>query len=357
MRVLHLAPLWYPISRDAPGGIETFLFRLVSALKKGGCAVSLIGSGDSEVEAELVPVVPEGLYSQMAAGRAAEYVYYEQHQLALAIDLCHEREFDVIHSHIGPAAYALSAVTGIGARVLHTVHTPVYRDMEWFVSRHPNIRLSAVSEWQSRKLREAGAADCCVIPNGIDVEDFTFSDKPGGGLLFVGRMERAKGADIAVRVARELGLPLTLAGPIVEREFFEESVASYLDGQIRYLGVVDHAGKNVLLGQAKCMLLPFRVEEPFGMVSLEAMACGTPVVALSKGALPEIVEPSLTGYLAQDETELGELLLRAMELDRAEIRARGAERFGIERTAELYYRLYREIAANAIDSSEGARVC
>jgi glycosyltransferase involved in cell wall biosynthesis len=342
MRVLMLAPLWYPISRDAPGGIETFLYRLVSALVIRGCRVTLLASGDSVTDADLLSVIERNLYEQMLEGVAGEYIYYEQHQLQMACAV--SADFDVIHSHIGPGGYVLTKIPGMSESVLHTVHTPVYGDMEWFAGMHPRTPLATVSEYQADKLRRAGSERSWVVPNGIDPSDFTFNGRPGDGLVFMGRMEAGKGPDLAVSVAKELGRPLALAGPIVDQAFFASRIEPFLGGDIRYIGVADHKTKVRLLGEAACALLPFRKPESFGMVSIEAMACGTPVVALPNGALPEIVEDGVTGYLAHDEGSLAALVRRAVTLDRVAVRERAAIRFSIDRTAGLYMDLYRQLS-------------
>ncbi len=347
MKILHLAPLWFPVSQDSLGGIETFLTGLIAALEKLGCRNTLIASGDSRTTAELVPVVPQNLYDQMRSGTAAEYEYYEQHQLLLALERA--AEFDVVHSHAGWSAYVLSGTPGLWARVLHTQHNPVYRDQEWFVRQHPEMWISTVSEFQARRLWRQGAARCYAIHNGIDMASLTFQPRGGEGLLFIGRLEEGKGPDLAVQVARTLGRPLILAGPMVDEEFFDRTVRPFLDGQIRYVGMVDHHRKTELFGQAACVLMPSRWEEPFGLVAVEAMACGTPVVALANGALPEIVEPGLTGYLGRDEEALAILVTHALRLDRSAIRARAAARFDMPVVAERYHNLYTQIATARSD--------
>src|ERR1043166_1966712 len=324
MKILPLGPLWFPVSRDAAGGRETWLAGLIDALEKIGCRNTLLASGDSRIPAELVPVVPRNLIAMMAEQLAAEHAYYEQHQLLLALERA--ADFDVIHSHLSPGAYALSGVPGIGARALHTQHTPVWGDMEAFVRRHPNLWFSTVSEFQARKLRQHGATRCTVIHNGIDVASFTFQARGGDGLVFLGRIEKGKGPDLAVEVARKLGRPLPLAGPIADGELFAPAIEPPLGDQIRYVGILDHERKNKLLGEACCALLPFRGAEGFGMVSIEAMACGTPVVALASGALPEVVEPGTTGYLTTNESELAGLVAKALKLDRGKVRERVAAR-------------------------------
>ena len=340
MKVLHLGPLWFPVSRDAAGGRETWLAGLIVALDKLGCRNTLLASGDSQTPAELVPVVPRNLVALMTDKLAGEALYYQEHQLTLA--LARAAEFDVIHSHLSPGVFSLSAVPSIGARVLHTQHTPVWQDFEWFIRQHPDLWLNTVSEFQARKLRAAGARRCFVVHNGIDVASFTFQPQ-GAGLAFLGRIEAGKGPDIAVAIARQLGLPLTLAGPVIDRELFAQKIEPHLGEQIRYIGVVNHAQKNELLGAAACALLPFRGAEGFGLVSIEAMACGTPVVALANGALPEVVEPGVTGYLAAREEELAALVLPALKLERAQIRQRVAARFDLSVVAGHYLKLYEQI--------------
>jgi glycosyltransferase involved in cell wall biosynthesis len=343
MRILHLGPLWFPVSRDAPGGRETWLAGLIGALEKLGCRNTLLASGDSQTAGELVPVVSRHLVALMQEGAAAEHAYFEQHQLMLALERA--ADFDVIHSHLSPGAFVLSSVPNVGARVLHTQHTPVWSDFQWLVRQRPNLWLSTVSEFQAQRLREFGARRCFVIHNGVDVVSFTFQPRGGDGLVFLGRIEKGKGPDLAVATARKLGKTLTLGGPIVDTELFEAAIKPHLGEQIRYVGVVNHDQKNQLLGNASCALLPFRGAEGFGMVSIEAMACGTPVVALASGALPEVVELGVTGFLTKDADELSNLALQAAKLDRAQVRARVAERFDLEVVGRNYVKLYEQIVA------------
>lgn len=341
MKVLHLCPLWFSISDSAPGGIETFLARLVAALDRLGCHSTLIAAGDSATAGKLLPVFPTTLCQEMAAGTVAEQIYYEQHQLRMALE--HAPDFDVLHSHIGPGAYVLSGVPGIGGRVLHTQHTPVYPDLIWFRGKYSDMWVSTVSEFQARKM---GASERCeVIHNGIDITAYDFSAPRGEGLFFIGRIEHGKGPDLAVQTARSLGMPLTLAGPIVDGHFFDTEIKPFLDDQIRYAGVLGHQEKCDLYRRSACALLPFRGEEPFGLVTVEAMACGTPVVALANGALPEIVEPGISGYLATEASELPALVEKAITLHRAAVREHVEKRFDIRLVASRYAALYERIAA------------
>jgi glycosyltransferase involved in cell wall biosynthesis len=343
MRVLHLCPLWFPISMNAPGGIESFLTHLAEQLSGLGCQVTYLAAGGSTASAGLIPVLEGGVGDRIRDGLAYEYLYYEQHQLHLA--LAHSGDYDIIHSHVGPGAFVLSGVPSLGPRVLHTVHTAVYRDFQWFVSQHPGLRLSTVSEYQARQLMAHGAAHCCVIPNGIATSAFTFNPSPERSLLFLGRIEESKGVDIAIAAAHAAGMPLTVAGPIVELEYFRQRIEPLLGDTIRYIGVFDHAAKNEHLGRAACVLMPSRGPEAFGMVAVEAMACGTPVVALANGGLPEVVENGLTGYVSEDEQRFARLVAPALLLDRSRIRDRAVARFDMSVVAERYCRLYTEMVA------------
>jgi glycosyltransferase involved in cell wall biosynthesis len=299
MKVLHIAPLWFPVAQDSPGGIETYLPTLIRALDELGCDCTLLASGESRVNAEVIPAVELNLWDGMESGRVWEYQPYEQHQLVTAIERADE--YDVVHSHLGYGGLVLSAIPGIAERVLHTQHNAVTRDLVWFVERHPDLRISTVSELQAQELTASGATRVHVIPNGIDLTLFPFHAAGRGGLAYLGRMEEEKGPDIAVRVALELGLELTLAGPMSDHEFFDAEIRPQLDDRIRYIGTVDHDRKTDLLGGADCVLMPSRWDEPFGLVAAEAMACGTPVAGLRSGALPEVIGPGVGGYVADDE--------------------------------------------------------
>jgi glycosyltransferase involved in cell wall biosynthesis len=352
MRVLHLAPLWFPVAADSVGGIETFTAGLIAELDRLGCRNTLIASGDSRTRAELVPVMPTNLFEMMASGAAEEYPYYEQCQLSLALERV--GEFDLVHSGIGPGGYALSHVPGLRGRVLHSQHNPVTRDLGWFASVDSDLWFSTVSEFQARQLRSRGARRCHAIPNGIPMSSYTLRPRGGEGLVFLGRIEWEKGPDLAVGVARRLGLPLTLAGPIIDAGYFRREIEPFLDERVRYVGTVDHCRKDELFGCAACSLVPSRWDEPFGLVAVESMACGTPVAALARGGLGEVIDPGVTGYLAADEGELPALVTRATRLDRAGVRDRAAARFDMPRVANHYLQLYEEIVGTS-PSSKPAR--
>jgi glycosyltransferase involved in cell wall biosynthesis len=348
VKVLIVAPLWFPVACNAHGGIETLLAVLISALEQAGCRITLIASGDSRTEGRLVPAVPQNLYEAMSRGLAAEYTYYEQHQLRLVLE--HAGDVDVVHSHVGPGALALSSVAGL--RVLHTWHTAITKDLEWFMREHPGLCLSTVSEFQAQQLRRNGAAAYAVVHNGVNMSAFDFRAAAGVDLLFIGRIEPAKGVDLAVQAALRLGRGLVLAGPIIDREWFDAHVAPFLGERIRYVGIVEHSRKVRLFGDAACVVMPSRVDEACPMVCIEAMACGTPVVGSSRGALPELIEPGVSGYLADDVSALATRIAAATRLNRTQIHARAAQRFDVQAVAARYLALYSAL----VERDPGARL-
>jgi glycosyltransferase involved in cell wall biosynthesis len=337
VKVLHVAPLWFPVARDSPGGIETLLAGLVDEQVRQGASVTLVASGDSQTAARLEAVVPVNAVAAMAGGGVAEYAYLEQEALLRTLALADE--FDVVHSHLGTSAFALSAVPGLGHRVLHTHHNEITTDLLGFVHRNPKLWLSTVSRRAADQLRAAGGQNLDTVANGISTDAFPVSELPGGGLAFLGRIESAKGPDIAIHVALEAKRPLTLAGPIIDDEFYAERVAPLLGGTVHYVGALGHEDKCALLASSACTLVPSRVEEGFGMVAIESMACGTPVVSSGRGALSEIVDEGVTGYSAEPEAMV-ERVAWAVSLDRRGVADHARRRFGIEHTADAYLALY-----------------
>lgn len=342
MRVLHVAPLWFKVCPDSSGGIETLLPRLIASLAALGCEQSLLAPGNSRTSARLYPVGERSVAELMETGEAWELGPYEQHELGRAVEL--GADHTVVHSHLGWPGFILAQVPGLARKTLHTLHNDITPDLAWYFRRHPDLLLSVVSEFQLERVRAAGARACTLIPNAIEVADFPYSDRAERLLVFLGRMEPQKGPDLAVRVARQLGWPLVLAGPLTDPPFFETQIRPQLDETIRYAGVVDHAAKCELLGRACCTLMPSRWDEPFGLVALESQACGTPVVALARGGLPEVVHAGTGGYLADREDQLADLVAAACTLERGSVREHVTTHFGFEPVARRYLARYEEIA-------------
>jgi glycosyltransferase involved in cell wall biosynthesis len=335
-----VAPLWYPIAPDR-GGIEQVIALLARELRARGHRVTLIAAGDSTHDGRLVPVCPEGIAAAMEKGLASEYPLYEAAAVGRALRLA--REVDVLHSHLGARLVPLAAHTA--APVVHTMHTSISRDMRWLLEQFPRAHVTTVSHWQAAAL--AGVASPVVIANGIDLDAFPFSAAADDYLLVLGRLEARKGVDVAIDVAHAAGRRLVIAGHVADRAFFAERIRPRLDGdRVRWFGPVGGAEKIRILQRAHALLFPVQWEEAFGLVMVEAMACGTPVVALARGAVPEIVVPGENGFHTERAAMLPSLVDRVAVLDRARVRATVERRFSHRRMVSAYVELYRRVIAD-----------
>jgi glycosyltransferase involved in cell wall biosynthesis len=315
--------------------IEQLVSLLAEELVRRGHSVTLFATGGSVSSAEVRSVYPLG-YDE--TGDIWDWHFAETMHAAWTFE--HAHEFDLVHSHA--YHFALPFIRLVRTPVITTYHVEMDDDVRAAFARYPEARLVAVSECQRARMASLGTFP--VIPNGIDVGAFPFSAEPGEYLLFLGRMIPDKGPVDAIRIAERAGLPLILAGH--PSDYFTEAVAPLVDGdRVRYAGRVDRQERDRLLAGAAALLFPNSYHEPFGLVMLEAMACGTPVLATDVGAAPEIVEPGVTGHIGSGAAELAELVIPTVALDRHRVRARAVERFGYQRMVDEYEALYVETLA------------
>ena len=340
LRVGVISPVWFPVPPTGYGGIEWVVWLLADGLTTAGQDVTLFASGDSRTKATLSSVYPTA-ESELIGTTLPEL----RHALA-----CYERagEFDVINDHSGPAAAALGGL--VETPVLHTVHGPLDGEggevYEQIARVAPTLGLISIS--LNQRLPRPVLNWVANCPNALDLTRYPFKPERGEYLLFLGRMSADKGAHRAVAVAHELGLPLKMAGKLreeQERHYFERDVAPHLSSEIEYLGEVDHGHKVHLLQHARATLFPIEWEEPFGLVMIESMACGTPVIATRHGAVPEVIEHGRSGIIVDDYREMPAALSEADELDAAECRRYVEERFSPERMVDDYLNAYREALA------------
>jgi len=256
--------------------------------------------------------------------------------------------FDVLHDHSGFTALAMA--DRVRVPVVHTIHGPFDRDTTRFYERHGHkATLVAISRSQAASA-PAGVPIGAVVPNPIAVERWPLTTRKQDYVLWIGRMAPVKGAHRAIEAARLAGTQLVLAGPVQpeQEECFREQIEPHIDGRrVRYVGEVAWAEKQQLYANARALLMPVRWREPFGMVMIEALACGTPVIAFPEGAAAEIVVDGENGMLVSDEHEMARAIgqLGAMgAIDPARCRASVAERYDIAVTATGYERVYRIVA-------------
>jgi glycosyltransferase involved in cell wall biosynthesis len=341
LRIAMLAPPWIPVPPPGYGGIEFVLELLVPALVEQGHDVELFCAPGSSSPAKVTTLLdrphPESI----------GYALYEADHVARAFDLIDGEPFDMVHDHSGYTALAMA--NRLDYPFVHTVHGPFDDNTKPYYSvQGSKGSLVCISHAQAADAPH-GANVQSVVHNPIDIDSWPLGTQKQDYLLWLGRIVPEKGPQRAIQVARMTGRPLILAGNVQPRyeRFFATQVQPHIDGQqIRYVGEVGGARKQRLFADAFAFLMPIRWPEPFGMVMVESLAAGTPVLAFAHGAAPEIIEHGVNGFLVQDEEEMASVVERAGELDPLTIR-RTAERFAPDRVAAGYEAAYRAAIAAA----------
>jgi len=342
MRIGMIAPPWFPLPPRRYGGIEFVVSLLTEGLVERGHEVTLFASGDSETGARLSAFFERAPFEQIENG-----VHLEVAQSLEAYSLA--REFDVIHDHDGVDSRVMGALVHrlVGTPVVATLHGPADQATQRMLSSlRDDVAFIAISEYQRQgfpDLRFVG-----TIPNAVDVEHQPFGAEKDDYFLFVGRMNPEKGAHTAIEVAHRLGTRLIMVGKVnegLEREYFAREVEPHLTERIHFRGEVDHETKVELYRRARCTLFPIQWPEPFGLVMIESLACGTPVIAFRYGSVPEVIEHGRTGFVADTVDEMVAAAERIDEIDPAECRRAVEERFGRDAFVGAHERAYEELVA------------
>ena len=333
MRIAQVATLAAPVLAESTGSVESLVWLLAREFRKLGHDVTVFGTRDSKVEGKLESVLP-GPYG--SPGSLNDWHVCEYLNLANAVSQA--RDFDILHTHA--YLWGLPLEPLCSSKMVHTMHIVPDDDAARLWKLHPGAAVTALSQHQWSEYPELKPA--AVIPHGLDTSEFEFCETPDDYVLYLGRFVSGKGARHAIRYARELGSRLLLAGP--ENAWFREHVKPHVDGKnVEYVGYVSGARKIQLLGRARALLYPIQFPEAFGLVLIESMLCGTPVVAMGIGATPEIVEEGVTGFCAADTDEFLRAIPKAFALPRRAIRAAAECRFSAERMACDYANVYQQL--------------
>jgi glycosyltransferase involved in cell wall biosynthesis len=339
MRIAQISPLCESIPPRRYGGTERVVHYLTEELVRRGHAVVLFASGDSRTSAELFPCVPEAL---RLAGYKGDPTVPELIQLDQVMDQLDR--FDVLHFHTGASHYPL--VRRLQVPHLTTLHGPLTApDRAQLYRQFHQLPLVSISEAQRQPLPEANWLG--TIYHGLPLDLYQPVLNPDDYLAFVGRISPEKRLDRAIAVAGQLGLPLKVAAKIDSSDapYFRDHIAGLIEGnsQVEFIGEVDDAGKQELLGNALALLFPIDWPEPFGLVMIEANACGTPVIAWRNGSTPEVIRPGLNGLLVDSVAEAVAAAGQLERLDRRAVRRDFEQRFSVTRQAEQYEQLYRHL--------------
>jgi glycosyltransferase involved in cell wall biosynthesis len=340
VRIAQIAPVWFSVPPAGYGGIELVVSLLTDGLVDRGHDVTLFASGGSQTKAQLVSPMEEPPDPALLGN-----VWYETfHSLSAYLQA---GEFDAIHDHSGIIGPALGALIGGRPPVVHTLHGPWTEPSRRYYSLlHDRVHLVAISAAQQADhptIRYAG-----VVHNGIDLPAYPMVERKDDFLVYIGRSNPDKGPTIAIEVARRAGLPLAMIvkrNEPFERAYWDEMVAPALNDEVEVFEAVTHETKTDLLSRARAMVFPIQWPEPFGLVMVEAMACGTPVVACPAGAAVELVEEGVTGFLRDS---IDDLAAAVGEVDRCSptaCRERVSRHFSADAMVAGYEKIFHQLVA------------
>jgi len=338
MKIAQVAPLIESVPPRLYGGTERIVSYLTEELVRLGHDVTLFASGDSITSAQLVPCCTRAL-------RLDPAVHDTIPHFMLMIDKVCERaeEFDVLHFHIDLFHFPL--FRSLAARTLTTLHgRQDLGDLKPFYSRFGEMPLISISNDQRKPLPNANFV--ATIHHGIPADLLQPSFEQARYVAFLGRISPEKRQDRAIRIARAAGIPLKIAAKVdkVDEDYFRTEIRPLLDGPgVEFIGEINEREKTQFLGDAAALLFPVDWPEPFGLVMIEAMACGTPVLAFRCGSIPEVIEDGITGKVVDSEEEAIAALPEILSYDRRAVRQRFEERFTATRMAQDYVRTYRRL--------------
>lgn len=338
MKIAQVAPLFERVPPKAYGGTERVISYLTEELVRQGHEVTLFASGDSITTAKLIPVIDQSL--RLNSDRQEWLIY---HTMMLDQVLAMATEFDVIHFHTDFLHFPLTRklpvahITTLHGRLDLPDLVPLYRHFN-------QVPLVSISQSQRSPLPWVNWRD--TVYHGLPTDLYEFHSKPGEYFAFVGRISPEKRVDRAIDIAIRCGVPLKIAAKIdrADHAYFKEHIERLFQHPlIEYIGEIGETEKRGLLGQARALLFPIDWPEPFGLVLIEAFACGTPVIAYRHGSVPEIVEDSLTGFLVSGQEQAVRAAQRIDDIDRARCRRTFEHRFAAQRMAENYLQVYRNL--------------
>ena len=338
LRVAQVAPLWYKVPPNGYGGTELIVSQLTEEMVRRGHKVTLFASGYSKTKAKLVSVSKRNLFES-----SVPWMHDSYNIVNLIEAFSRARDFDIIHTHIDLYDQLFRARCATPS--IATLHNPFWpmpddpkKNKRWtayhsrvlLYNRFPRLPYAGISDSYRRQC-PADINFVKTIHHGIDDRRLKFNRRGGEHFVWFGRISQAKGLDIAIKIAREMKIDLLIAGKIVNPEakiFFEKKVRPYLGKKIKFAGELkSEKDKSEFLGEAKAFLYPLQWEEPFGLAMIEAMACGTPVIAFRRGSVPEIVEHGKTGFVVDDKTQFKKAIGKIDQIRRGECRAPGGKKF------------------------------
>jgi glycosyltransferase involved in cell wall biosynthesis len=345
MKIAIVAPPWIKIPPVRYGGIEAVISLLADGLAERGHDVILFTVKGS-VSSASVHHFFEHEQCHLLAGQTSIFLNAAiTHSLGSYIEIAEQGDFDIVHDNTWKEGLASAFFIDIPA--VHTLHSPLDESnkkfYELFIGKK-NLYFTTISEFQQTVLPGLNYAG--TVYNSIEIESYPYSEEKEDYLLYLSRFNHEKAPHIACEAAKRLGMKLVLAGKVSEpdeHEYFDTMIKPYLNDKIRYAGEVSDEEKKRLFAGATAFVYPLQWDEPFGIVMIEAMACGTPVVTYKRGAAPELVENGVNGYLADDFEDLLDCIGRVQEIKPKRCREYVEKHFSVDAMVDGYERVYRQI--------------
>ena len=344
MRIAHVAPLYERVPPRFYGGTERVVSHLVEEQVRRGWDVTLFASGDSRTSGSLVSAVPRAL--RLDTGGSDQLA---PHVVELSQVFDRAGDFDLIHCHVDYLGFPFSRL--VATPTVHTLHGRLDLPHTRAVLGHfDDVPLVSISDAQRCPVQDIAVTWAGTVHHGLPLDAYPVGTGCGGYLAFLGRISPEKRPDLAIRAARRAGMPLRMAAKVdpVDRTYFEQEIEPLLaDPLVEYLGEIGDAEKPAFLGEAAALLFPIDWPEPFGLVMIEALACGTPVIARRCGSVPEIITPGHSGFIADTLDDLALAVRRLDRIDRAACRREAEARFSVGRMADGYEAIYERLEAGA----------
>lgn len=349
MRIAQVAPLYESVPPHTYGGTERVVSYLTEELVRQGHDVTLFASGDSETDAALVACAPESLRLDESVIDPIAHLVFQMECVA-----AEARQFDVIHWHLDYFHFPMSRRLGVPH--LTTLHGRLdIPDLKPVYDEFGDMPVVSISNDQRAPLPQANWV--ATVHHGMPPDELVPRTKPGDYLAFLGRISPEKRADRAIEVARRANIPLRIAAKVddTDRQYFDEEIEPLLGAShVEFIGEVGPDAKGDFLANARALIFPIDWSEPFGLVMIEAMACGTPVIAYRLGSVPEVITDGVNGFIVDDLDGAVEAVGRLDEIDRARCRAIFEERFTVERMARDYLRVYEQLIRERAHRPAGA---
>lgn len=338
MKIAQVSPLWESVPPKLYGGTERIVSYLTDELVRLGHDVTLFASGDSTTAARLEPICSRAL-------RLNTGIFNRDAPLAMLMEqgLGRSGEFDIIHSHLDFLGFPVSrrnptpTVATCHGRLDLPELQPVFREFA-------EMPIVSISDAQRKPISWANWQ--ATVYHGLPDDLYSFHPTPGKYLAFLGRIAPEKRPDHAIEIAKRVGIPLRIAAKVdpADREYFHSEIEPLLcHPLVEYLGEITDAEKNEFLGEALALVCPYDWPEPFGLVLIEALACGTPVLAYRRGSIPEVIEDNVTGFVCEGVESMAAAVNRISEIDRQRCRWSFEQRFTVNRMAQDYLRVYQQV--------------